>query len=87
MSLAAEEARRAVGGLASAVVLPPEDLLMSAQQIHHERTKKLQDVLARHKDGKASDAEVAQALRDTIESAKLVLDALQYPYYPSGIAS
>jgi hypothetical protein len=67
-----------MNGLANAVVLPPEELLMAAQEIHRERTKALRDALARHKEGKATDAEVAQALRDCIESAKLVLDALQY---------
>jgi hypothetical protein len=79
LSLSAEDARRAVGGLANAVVIPPEELLMAAQELHRERTKALRDVLARHKEGKATDAEVTQALRDAIVSAKLVLDALQYP--------
>ena len=80
LSLAAEDSRRALGGLANAVVTPPEELLTSAQRTHRARTKAFQDVLTRHKDGKATDAEVAKALRDTIESAKMVLEALQYPY-------
>lgn len=78
LALATDEARRAIAELASAVVLPAEELLVSAQQTHRTRTKVLRDTVAKHQNGQASDAEVAEALRGTIESGRQVLDALQY---------
>lgn len=81
LSIATDEARRAIAELASAVIMPPEELLVAAQETHRTRTKALRDAVARQKDGKASDAEVAKALHDTIESGRQVLDALQYLTY------